>query len=110
MRFTTDRSRVDVPLEGAELQWAPRQVPADAPLADTRRLDVVLRHSMPWFDHYEVSQSGGPWRPHHGRQLAVRLSAGANPLAVRAVNDLGRRRAGGAAGFSRQLTRARGPR
>ena len=89
VRYITDRSRLDVPLEGVELQWAPHPVPADAPLAATRRLDLMLRHSMPWFDHYEVSQ-GGPWRPHRRHQLRVRLTAGANQLAVRAVNDLGR--------------------
>lgn len=49
--FVRDRSRVEFPLNGTELQWSPLEVAEDAPLEATRQLTLQLRHSMPWFDH-----------------------------------------------------------
>ena len=90
VRFTTDRSKLDVPLEGVEVQWAPAKAALDAPMAATRLVDLILTHSMPWFDHYEVAVGGGPWHPHRTHRRRVALSAGENRIQVRAVNDLGR--------------------
>ena len=90
VRFTTDRSKLDVPLEGVEVQWAPAKAALDAPMAATRLVDLILTHSMPWFDHYEVAVGGGPWHRHRTHRRRVALSAGENRIQVRAVNDLGR--------------------
>lgn len=90
VRFTTDRAKLDVPLEGVEVQWVPVQVPPDAPMEATRRVQLVLAHSMAWFDHYEVAVGEGPWRPHRTHRVRVALTPGENRLQVRAVNDLGR--------------------
>ena len=90
VRFTTDRAKLDVPLEGVEVQWAPAPAALDAPLEATRGLHLVLMHSMPWFHHYEVAVGEGPWRPHPTPRVHVALAAGENRIQVRAVNDLGR--------------------
>lgn len=88
--FTTDRTKIVVPVNGVEMQWAPALVPEDAPLAATRRIRLELTHSMPWFDHYEVTVNGTLAECSSDAKRDVALQAGENVITVRPVNDCGR--------------------
>lgn len=89
--FTTDRTKIAVPVNGVELQWAPVLVPDGAPLAATRRIHLTLTHSMPWFDHYEVALNGAEAERSSDGVRDVALQAGENVITVCPVNDCGRR-------------------
>lgn len=86
--FTTDRSKIAVPVNGVEVQWAP-VLSADPSPDSTRHIEVTLRHSMPWFDHYAVTMNAEHWTTQDS-VLPLSLRSGENTIAVRPVNDCGR--------------------
>jgi len=87
--FTTDRSKIAVPVNGVELQWAPTAASANASLDAIRRIELTLRHSMPWFDHYQVMMNADDWTTQDA-VLPLALQPGENTISVRPVNDYGR--------------------
>ena len=87
--YVQDRRTIDFPLEGVELQWVLHEVAEDAPPAATRRLTLLLRHSMPWFHHFCVTVDGKAVEV-RDEALVLSLHPGENTVEVTAVNDLGR--------------------
>ncbi|NMP23715.1 transglutaminase domain-containing protein [Sulfobacillus harzensis] len=86
--FTTDRSKIAVPINGVELQWAPA-VSADGASEIARGIELSLRHSMPWFDHYEVALNAHRWTTEEA-VIHVSLQPGENTISVQPINDYGR--------------------
>jgi hypothetical protein len=86
--FTTDRSKIAVPVNGVEVQWIPA-VSADTSLDAMRQIEVTLHHSMPWFDHYVVTMNAEHWTTQDS-VLPLSLRSGENTISVRPVNDYGR--------------------
>lgn len=87
--YTSDRRRVDFPLNGVELQWEVPEVPVDAPIEETRQITLRMAHSMPWFDHYVVAVDDEV-RQVRQDSLHVWLHQGRNRIAVTPVNDMQR--------------------
>ena len=87
--FTTDRSKIAVPVNGVELQWVPTSTLANAPLKAIRQILLILRHSMPWFDHYEVMVNADHWTTQDA-VIPLPLQPGENMISVQPVNDYGR--------------------
>ncbi len=88
--FVRNHGVMDFPVNGVELQWTSQEVAEDAPLGATRHLTLHMKHSMPWFDHYDVSVDGRS-RKVQDHSFPVVLHQGENGLRVTPVNDLGRR-------------------
>ncbi len=87
--FTTDRSKIAVPVNGVEVQWAPVASEEDAPLEILRRIELLLRHSMPWFHHYVVTMNTEHWTTGDAiMQLSLR--SGENTIIIQPINDCGR--------------------
>lgn len=87
--YTQDRTRIDLPLNGVEVQWIP--VPADfnTPIEEARILTVHLRHSMPWFGEYQLTCNGMEMST-TDHSFTWPLQPGRNKLIVTPINDLGR--------------------
>ncbi len=86
---TSDRSKIAVPINGVELQWVPTVAAANASLDAIRQIELTLRHSMPWFDHYEVMMNADHWTTQDA-VLQLSLQPGENAITVLPVNDYGR--------------------
>lgn len=76
--FTTDRSKIAVPINGVDLQWDSMNA--------SRYLHLILRNSMPWFDHYGVTVNGKQWITVDS-EFTVALQAGENSITIVPVND-----------------------
>lgn len=88
--YTSDRSKINFPVNGVEIQWIPAEVSEDADIQDTRKITLKLTHSMPWFQHYEVVVNGQPLLLDED-SLAISLLDGENHITITPVNDLGRK-------------------
>ncbi len=88
--YTCDRSKIDFPINGVEIQWISTETPETMELHETRKILLRLSHSMPWFDHYLMVISGTEMKVTED-QLEFALSEGANRIEVTPINDLGRR-------------------
>lgn len=88
--YTTDRNKIDFPVNGVEVQWTQAQVTEDSSIESTRSLTLHLSHSMPWFHHFEVKVNGDGLATSNN-EIAIDLRAGENTVSITPINDLGRR-------------------
>ncbi|MFD1674367.1 transglutaminase-like domain-containing protein [Alicyclobacillus fodiniaquatilis] len=88
--YTCERSKIDFPINGAEIQWTPIEVTEETPIEDTRRITLHLKHSMPWFDHFDVIANGEHFRLNKN-ETDIQLQADENCISITPVNDSGRR-------------------
>lgn len=88
--YTCDRSKIDFPVNAVEIQWVPCDVTDETPIEDTRKITVCLRHSMPWFDHFEVHVNDTCIVVTES-EVTVSLQENENIIAVTPVNQHGKR-------------------
>ena len=87
--YTCDRTKIDFSLNTVEIQWIPSGVTKETPIEDTRKVTLNFKHTMPWFDHYDVRINDEPSTVTQ-HSLEVSLQVGENYISVTPVNDFGR--------------------
>ncbi len=88
--YTCDRTKIDFKVNAAEIQWVPCDATEETPIEDTRKITVCLRHSMPWFGHFEVHVNDTRLVVTES-EITVNLREHNNAIVVTPVSQLGRR-------------------
>jgi hypothetical protein len=85
--YTSERSKIDFPVNGVEIQWTPNISQSD--LRENNKLTLHFNHSMPWFDHYDVILNDKKVKLNLN-VLEVYLKKSKNTITITPVNTFGR--------------------